>query len=119
MEAGQVGLSGVSVVQSAVRDTKEGIEDVTIPLQDGEVPCVKDLTSNEQSVPPFVQVCILWVIVLGFAFLYITLFPDGMTPNTISIQDKKEGKKNEKSLYTVFENHQKCPIQHFEKTKVH
>ena len=118
MEAGQVGLSGVSVVQSAVRDTKEGIEDVTIPLQDGVVPCVRDLTSNEQSVPPFVQVCILWMI-FGFAFLYITLFPDGMTPNTISIQDKKEGKKNEKSLYTVFENHQKCPIQHFEKTKVH
>ena len=57
MVAGQVGLSGVNVVQSAVRDTKGGIEDVTIPLQDGEVPCVKDLTSNEQSVPPFVQVC--------------------------------------------------------------
>ena len=92
MEAGQVGLSGVSVVQSAVRDTKEGIEDVTIPLQDGVVPCVRDLTSNEQSVPPFVQVCILWMI-FGFAFLYITLFPDGMTPNTISIQDKKEGKE--------------------------
>lgn len=32
------------------------------------------------------------MIVLGFA-LYISLFPDGMTPNTISIQDKKEGKE--------------------------
>ena len=97
VEAGQVGLSGVSVVQSAVRDTKEGIEDVTIPLQDGEVPCVRDLTSNEQSVPPFVQVCILWIGWLSSALLCTYRFFQ-MEWHQIQSQYKTKKKvKNEKS----------------------